>query len=152
MSEPDERRDEARPLSKEKARAGARLLAAAATMTHETTIRVPDGTQNAVGLPVADVLKDWGAPDQTTLLSRPIFDEAIYGTVRFHHRTQREYLAAEWFDGLLKRETSRREIETLFFREQYDMEVITPSLGPVLVWLILLDERMRNAHRASRRN
>ncbi|MCJ2184089.1 hypothetical protein MTR62_15500 [Novosphingobium sp. 1949] len=143
LSEPDQRRDEARPLSKEKARAGARLLAAAATMTHETIIRVPDGTQNAVGLPVADVLKDWGAPDQTTLLLRPIFDEAIYGTVRFHHRTQREYLAAEWFDGLLKRETSRREVEMLFFREQYDIEVITPSLRPVLVWLILLDERMR---------
>lgn len=143
LSEPDQRRDEARPLSKEKARAGARLLAAAMTMTHSTTIRVPDGTQNAVGLPVADVLKDWGAPEQTTLLSRPIFDEAIYGTVRFHHRSQREYLTAEWFDGLLKRETSRREIEMLFFKEQYDMEVITPSLRPVLVWLVLLDERMR---------
>jgi hypothetical protein len=143
LSEPDQRRDEARPLSKEKARAGARLLAAAMTMTHSTTIRVPDGTQNAIGLPIAEVLKDWGAPEHTTLLSRPIFDEAIYGTVRFHHRSQREYLTAEWFDGLLKRETSRREIEMLFFKEQYDMEVITPSLRPVLVWLILLDERMR---------
>lgn len=143
LSEPDQRRDEARPLSKEKARIGARLLAAATTMAHETSIRVPDGAQNAVGLPVADVLGDWSASDHATLLSRPIFDEAIYGTVRFHHRSQREYLAAEWFDGLLKRETSRREIEILFFREQYGMEVVTPSLRPVLLWLILLDERMR---------
>lgn len=143
LSEPDQRRDEARPLSKEKARAGARLLAAAISMTHSTTIRVPDGAQNAIGLPVAEVLKDWGAPEQATLLSRPIFDEAIYGTVRFHHRSQREYLTAEWFDGLLKRQTSRREIEMLFFKEQYGMEVITPSLRLVLVWLILLDERIR---------
>lgn len=143
LSEPDQRRDEARPLSKEKARTGARLLAAATTMAHETSIRVPDGAQNAVGLPIADVLRDWSAPDHATLLSRPIFDEAIYGTVRFHHRSQREYLAAEWFDGLLKRETSRRAIEMLFFREQYGMEVVAPSLRPVLLWLILLDERMR---------
>lgn len=74
----------------------------------------------------------------------PIFDEAIYGTVRFHHRSVREYLTAEWFDGLLKRETSRRNIEALFFRNQYGLDIVSPTLRPILPWLILWDEKIRD--------
>jgi hypothetical protein len=63
--------------------------------------------------------------------------------VRFHHRTVREYLTAEWLKELLDRETSRRKIESLLFREQYGQEVIVPTMRPVLVWLILLDDKIR---------
>lgn len=75
------------------------------------------------------------------LLARPVFDEAIYQTVRFHHRTVREYLTAEWFQALLDRDTSRQKIESLFFRKQYGQEVLVPTMRPVLVWLILLDKK-----------
>ncbi|TIL69590.1 hypothetical protein [Mesorhizobium sp.] len=143
LAERDQNRDEALPLSIADAHMGARSVAAAATMTQESTIRVPDGSENTKGIAVPAVLPSWDSKKCAALLARPIFDEAIYQTVRFHHRTVREYLTAEWIKGLLERETSRRKIESLLFREQYGQEVIVPTMRPVLVWLILLDDKIR---------
>jgi hypothetical protein len=143
LAERDQDRAEARPLSAERARYGARLLAAATTLTQNSIIRVPDGSENSKGISVQSVLPDWDDKEQATLLSRPIFDEAIYGAVRFHHRSVREYLAAEWFAELLKRETSRRTIERLFFRNQYGLDIVVPALRPILPWLAILDEKIR---------
>ncbi len=143
LAERDQGRAEARPLSAERARQGARLLAAANTLAQDPTIRVPDGAENSKGIAVQFVLPDWDDKDQSTLLSRPIFDEAIYGAVRFHHRPVREYLTAEWFAELLKRETSRRTIEGLFFRNQYGLDIVVPTLRSILPWLAILDEKIR---------
>jgi CHAT domain len=143
LTERDQDRAEARPLSVERARQGARLLAAATTLTQNQTIRVPDGADNSNGIAVQSLLSDWDEKDCMTLLSRPIFDEAIYSTVRFHHRSVREYLTAEWFAELLKRETSRRIIEGLFFRNQYGLDIVVPTLRPILPWLVIMDERIR---------
>jgi hypothetical protein len=143
LAERDQGRAEARPLSAERARQGARLLAAANTLAQDPTIRVPDGAGNSKGIAVEFVLLDWDDRDQSTLLSRPIFDEAIYGAVRFHHRPVREYLTAEWFAELLKRETSRRTIEALFFRNQYGLDIVVPTLRSILPWLAILDEKIR---------
>lgn len=142
LAERDPNRAEVRPLSAERARQGARLLAAATTLAKEQSIRVPYGAANAKGIAAESVLTDWGEKDQAVLLSRPIFDEEIYGCVRFHHRSVREFLAAEWFAELLKRETSRRSIEALFFRNQYGLDIVVPSLRPVLPWLAILDEKI----------
>ena len=144
LVERDQDRADARPLPAERTRQGARLLAAAATLARESTIKVPDGSANSKGIDVRSVLPDWDDKDQSTLLSRPIFDEAIYGTVRFHHRSVREYLTAEWFAGLLQCETSRRNIEALFFRNQYGLDIVSPTLRPILPWLILWDEKIRD--------
>jgi hypothetical protein len=76
------------------------------------------------------------------LLSRPIFDEGIYGTVRFHHRSVREYLTAEWLHSLIVDESSRARIEGLFFQSQYGIEVVVPTMRPVLPWLAILDARI----------
>ena len=143
LTERDQDHRDACPLSVERARQGSRLLAAAATFIQDPTIRVPDGAENSKGIAVQSVLSDWDDKDQSTLLSRPIFDEAIYGAVRFHHRSVREYLTAEWFAELLKRETSRRKIEGLFFRNQYGLDIIVPTLRPILPWLAILDEKIR---------
>lgn len=144
LSERDQDRAESQPLANERARLGANLVAATSTMAHESTIRVPDGAENKMGLPIKSVLIDWNDQECATLLARPIFDEAIYGTVRFHHRSVREYLAAEWFAALLKHETSRRRIEELFFREQYGLEVVVPVMRPILPWLAIFDEKIRD--------
>jgi hypothetical protein len=143
LLERDQGRADARPLATMRAREGARLIAAATTMTQELIIRVPDGADNSRGIPVADILPDWDDKDRATLLSRPIFDEAIYGTVRFHHRTVREFLTAEWLAELLKRETSRRKIEALLFRNQYGLDVVVPTMRPILPWLAILDDKVR---------
>ena len=148
LAERDQVRANARPLSSQAAREGARLVAAATTLAHEPTICVPDGARAATAISVRDVFPGWDERDQATLLSRPIFDEAIYGTVRFHHRTVREYLTAEWLSDLLARETSRRKIEALLFRNQYGLEVAVPTMRPILPWLALLDDKVRERLRS----
>jgi hypothetical protein len=147
LLERDQSRADARPLSPARAREGARLVAAAATMVQESTIRIPDGADNSTGIPIEDILPDWDDADRAALLSRPIFDEAIYGAVRFHHRFVREFLTAEWLGELIGRETSRRNIEALLFRNQYGLDVVVPSMRPVLPWLAILDERVRERTR-----
>ncbi|MCM5555333.1 NACHT domain-containing NTPase [Pleomorphomonas sp. NRK KF1] len=149
LEERDQSRRDYRPLAAARAREGIRLVAAAVTLTGVQTICVPDGSQNGLGLSIHQILPEWDDRDQLTLLSRPIFDEAIYGTVRFHHRSVREYLTAEWFAQLLARQTSRRAIEGLFFREQYGIAIVVPALRPVLPWLALLDEKICDRVRES---
>jgi hypothetical protein len=143
LTERDQTRAEVLPFSYEDALTGARIVAAAATMAQESAIQVPDGNHNDQGINVLEVLPGWDDKKSAALLARPIFDEAIYRTVRFHHRTVREYLTAEWFKELLDRQTTRRSIEAIFFRRQYGIEIIVPSMRPVLGWLILLDEKIR---------
>ncbi|MBF8774030.1 NACHT domain-containing protein [Pseudomonas fulva] len=143
LEERDQSRAEFRPIAPERLREGARLLAAATTFGQNAAIRVPDGDANKIGIPVRSVLIGWNDADAGALLSRPIFEPGIYGTVRFHHRTVREYLAAEWLKGLIRNFASRAKIESLFFLTQYGVQVINPSLRPVLPWLAILDERIR---------
>jgi hypothetical protein len=143
LEERDQTRAEWQPLAAERVHSAAALIAAACILTHEATIQVPDGSWTGHGLRLETLLPDRKPRELGALLARPLFDEAIYGAVRFHHREAREYLAAEWFGSLLRRETSRTKIEALFFRQQYDLDVITPTLRPVLPWLALLDDRIR---------
>jgi hypothetical protein len=144
LTERDQNRADTRPLSNEQARRGAKLIATAVTMAHYATIRVPDGTDNINGLSVKSILNDWNDSDCATLLARPLFDEATYGTVRFHHRSVREYLTAELFADMLQKQTSRRRIEELFFRTQYGLDVIVPVMRPILPWLAIFDEKIRD--------
>lgn len=143
LEERDQNRAEFRPIAPEKLRNGARLIAAAATLGQISMICVPDGDAHRKGIPIREVLRDWNDAEAGTLLSRPIFEPSIYGTVRFHHRTVREYLTAEWLHELIRGAASRVKIESLFFRTQYGLQVLNPSMRPVLPWLALLDEPIR---------
>lgn len=142
LEERDQDRAELKPIAPARLREGVRLIAAATTLGQTSAIRVPDGDANKSGIPIRDVLKDWNDTESAALLSRPIFEPGIYGTVRFHHRTVREYLTAEWLHELIRGAGSRVKIENLFFRMQYGLEVINPSMRPVLPWLALLDDRI----------
>lgn len=142
LEERDQDRADANPISKERIREGARLVAAATTLAKEPAVRVPDGQQNDRGLPIREMLTDWDDADCRKLLTRPIFDEGIYGTVRFHHRSAREFLTAEWLEAMLVDEGSRAKIENLCFRRQYGIEVVVPTMRPVLPWLALRDQRI----------
>lgn len=144
LMERDQDRAESKPLNEVRARKGCLLLAATTTLARSSGIRVPDGPDHASGLDAYAALHDWGdKKDYAILLERPIFDAAIYGVVRFHHRTVREYLCAEWLAELLQRNTSRLKIEDLCFKEIYGEKVVVPSLRPVLPWLAILDEGIR---------
>jgi hypothetical protein len=143
LSEINPDRDRQQPLNRERARAGARRLAAAVVLSGKSGIRVPDERPLQDGVDAAAVLGDWRPDDVHALLERGIFDDVIYGKVRFRHREVRELLAAEWLAELLGASNSRRAIESLIFREKYGHTFIAPRLRPMLPWLILLDEIIR---------
>ncbi len=136
-------RAQRQPLNIEKARQGARRLAAAVILTGKPGLNVPDKAPVKPGIEAESVLADWNPKDVRALLERGIFNDVIYGTVRFRHREVRELLAAEWFDELLKTGNSRHTVETLFFREQYGEKIVTPRLRAILPWLILFDDEIR---------
>ncbi|MBE9640945.1 hypothetical protein IQ782_29335 [Salipiger pacificus] len=143
LSESDPHRDKKQPLNRERARAGARSLAAAVVLSGKSGIRIPDEHPRQDGVDAAAVLGDWHPNDVHALLERGIFDDVIYGKVRFRHREVRELLAAEWLAEHLKTGSSRRAVETVIFREKYGHKFIAPRLRPLLPWLILLDDRVR---------
>lgn len=135
-------RAQRQPLNLERARDGARHLAAAVLLTGRPGLNVPDAETVKPGIEAESVLADWDPKDVRALLERGIFNDIIYGAVRFRHRDVRELLAAEWFEGLLKAGNSRHSVEALFFREHYGEKLVTPRLRPVLPWLILLDDEV----------
>jgi hypothetical protein len=143
LNEIDPNRALRQPLNREKARRGARVLAAAVILTGEPGIRVPDATQPDKGIDAETVLGDWEPAEVQALLERGIFNDVLYGIVRFRHREVRELLAAEWFSHQLRIGNARRATEILFFREQYGHSVITHRLRPVLPWLMLFDAEIR---------
>ncbi|MCU7836722.1 MAG: hypothetical protein KZQ83_15915 [gamma proteobacterium symbiont of Taylorina sp.] len=136
-------RAQRQPLNLEQAREGACRLAAAIVLTGQAGLNIPDNVPVKPGINAMSVLADWDPKDVHTLLERGIFNDIIYGAVRFRHRDVLELLAAEWFDGLLKSGNNRYSVEALFFREQYGEKIVTPRLRPILPWLILLDDEIR---------
>lgn len=143
LGEPDPNRAEREQLDSDRARSGARALAAAVVLTGRASILVPDGRAARSGIDAQTVLADWQPREVRDLLAKAVFDDVIYGAVRFRHRDVRELLAAEWFAELLDKGNSRHAVETLFFREQYGVKFISPRLSVVLPWLILDDHEIR---------
>jgi hypothetical protein len=133
-------RSQKQTLNLEKAKQGAQRLAAAVMLTGQVYLNVDDASHNKPGIEPRKILHEWEPGDVRALLERGIFNDVIYGAVRFRNRDVRELLAAEWFHYLLKKEQSRSKIENLFFREQYCEQVLSPRLRPILPWLILLDD------------
>ncbi|MEG0214104.1 MAG: hypothetical protein RR679_14045 [Glutamicibacter sp.] len=134
-------RAQAHPMTPARALEGVEKLAAALVLTRLQNIQVPDGPQAGPGLRPRDVL-GWDDAEIAALLQRSLFDPDVYGCVRFHHRSVLEYLAAQWFHRLLKQEVSRQKVEALFIREQYGLQVVTPSLRRLLPWLAMSDTRI----------
>ncbi|MCA8994589.1 MAG: hypothetical protein KDA88_21605 [Planctomycetaceae bacterium] len=143
LKERDPDRAHQRNLSSERAYNGAMAVAAAVTLTKDSRIRVPGATAEKC-VDVREVLKNWSAAECAALLERPIFDNAIYGTVRFHHRVVREFLTAEWIVKLLQRKRRRSQIGKLFFRRQYGCDVVVPTMRSIIGWVAIHDEEIRD--------
>lgn len=148
LKEDDSDRATAFPLTFDDAIEGAEMIAADVSFQRKDRILIPEqniepelkrGSINA-----ESVLSNWDSKQIRAILQRPVFDKAIYGTVRFHHRSVREYLTAKWLHRLLTNGKSRRVIEGLFFKEIYGQTVLVPSMRPILSWLILFDDRIRD--------
>ncbi len=148
LEEHDPDHEAQRPLSVDDALLGAERLAATITLQKKNTIILPDrpvdADLRAASIEPKECLPSWSSDKIQTLLDRAIFDEAIYGTVRFHHRTVQEYLVAKWLKRLINEGKSRRSIEGLLFAERYGQAVAIPSMRPIVAWLALWDEHVRN--------
>jgi len=137
-------------IDDKKALDGAQRLAAAITLTRKRSIRLPqtpsDPTLDQVSLDATTVLSDWRPEEIKDLLGRALFDESLYGTVRFHHRTAREYLTAKWLARLLDQRKSRRAVQSMLFAKPYGTlpETAVPSLKPIIGWLALDDQQIRD--------
>lgn len=132
------------PINLELARSGARRLAAAVVLTGISNIKVPDTTVEEVpGIDASIILADWESSQVITLLNRGIFNEILFSAVRFRHREVRELLAAEWFIDLLVKTNSRFAIESLFFKDSYGEPIVTPKLRPLLPWILLENQKIR---------
>ncbi|RDL44118.1 hypothetical protein DN730_10820 [Marinomonas piezotolerans] len=138
-------RAQRQPLNLEQAHKGAQRLAAAVVMSGQSNINIPDASPDKLGIDARAVLSDWHPSDVNALLERGIFSDVIYGAVRFRHRDIREILAAKWFAYLIANGDSRLSIERLFIGEQYGETIIRPRLRPILPWLILWDDGIRDA-------
>lgn len=143
VTEDDPKRKQKDPLTFERAQEGARKLAAAVTFQQINRILVPDAIPVTEGIDAEQILANWSTHEIQSLLQRPLFEEQTYGTVRFYHRSVREYLTAEWLNAFLKNDKSRRDIEAIFFRNQHGLDVIVPTSRPVLSWMVLLDDAIR---------
>lgn len=131
-------------LSPVRARQGIWALAAAVTLTGRNGISLPSQPGHSDRIDAQKVLPDWSADELDALLRTGIFDDVVYGGVRFRHREMRELLTAEWALHRLEQPGARAGVEALFFRKIYDIDVIVPRLRPTLTWLILFDERVRD--------
>lgn len=128
------------PLEPGRAREGAEALAAATILCRRLDFRIEDETHaNGGGLDAHACLPvDWSSLALHALLSRPLFDAAIYGSTRFHHRGFAEYLAARWLMRLLQHECSIEEILGLLFDSSRGQWRARQSRLPVAVWLACL--------------
>lgn len=129
-------------LNTDLARSGAQRLAAAVVLTGNAEINVPDSERNKKGIDADTILYDWDKSDVKKLLESGLFNDILYGAVRFRHRDIRELLAAEFFSSLIKDNYNRLNIESYFFKDSLGESIVTPLLRPVLPWLILFDDNI----------
>ena len=132
-------------MGRDKLEEGAQRIASMVTLTGRSNIKVPNSENNYHCLDASELLpeSDWGKYDIEYLVNAAIFNDVIYGAVRFRHREIREFLTAQWFKKLLNVD-DRLGVETLFIREQFGEEIITPLLRPILPWLIPYDDKLRS--------
>ncbi|WP_050590170.1 NACHT domain-containing NTPase [Pseudomonas sp. URMO17WK12:I12] len=130
-------------LTRSRLEEGAELLAIGVVLTGISSLRIQESGSEAAIKPDT-LLQEWSCAELNALLMCGIFGEPVYGEVRFRHREIRELLAARWISNHLGVEANRSEIESWIFRRQYEQTVLSARMRPLLPWLILLDESIRN--------
>lgn len=136
LRETPQRQQHAR-ISEQRARNGAEQLAAACILCKQQQFRIPDDSFVELNaLDAAAVLPpDWLPSEVAALLSRPLFDSATYGRVRFHHRRVAEYLASSWLANRMAEGCPTSALLQLLFDESSGQIVARRSLIPVAAWL-----------------
>jgi hypothetical protein len=144
-----EDRDTHHPLTEEQARDGVETLAAATVFCRQYQFRVPDQAHIVTeGLNAADCLpENWRKEECLALLTRPVFESALYGSIRFHTRRVAEYLAAQWIGKRMELGCPVPVLEELLFSKLRDRRVLRQSMAPVAAWLCCGDRPWNDAVR-----
>src|SRR3990172_4275430 len=133
-----EGRETTYPLTPESSRQGAEALAAAAILCRNLNFKVPDDAYipATMALDAANCLPTtWSAAERRALLTRPLFDGAAYGCIRFHHRRILEYLSASWLNRRIGNGCPLDRIDDLLFAQHQGEYILRPALAPVAAWL-----------------
>jgi hypothetical protein len=130
-------RDTHSVLSPQAARDGSMTLGAATSLCREFTFKVPDASfVSPAGLDARQCLPStWEQEQVRELLSRPLFDSATYGRIRFHHRRVAEFLAAKWISQRVAQGYSTPELRGLLFADTVNGLIARPAMAPVTAWL-----------------
>jgi hypothetical protein len=128
------------PLSAEEARSGAESMAAASVFCRILDFTSDDAFKHSrrALTPLDCLPQDWQHNKCKALIDRPLFDSAIYGTFRFHHRRIAEYLAACWLKRRMENECPTPVLLNLLFNNTEGRRILKPSLGSVATWLVCL--------------
>ena len=124
-------------LSLDKAREGAECLALALMLTKKSSLHLKKSSDRGKALSVQDILADWTMTEQKELLNRGLFDLSGMDTIRFHHRSDYEFLAAKRLLEKKKKGMGIREIKQRLFADTWHEKVVIPSMVPVAAWLAL---------------
>lgn len=131
------------PLSDEKKREGVEWLAAASVLSRKFSFLVPDDTSSEVDSlkPLACLPATWSEDEMRALLNRAIFDSAVYGRLRFHHRRIGEYLAAKWIARRMEHGCHPLELERILSEDVRGRKTLRPALRPIAAWLCYGNDR-----------
>lgn len=123
-------------LSGRRARHGAERLAAIMCLAQKATIgTVGDDWRGSVD--PNPVLDDWSDAERRSLLNRGVFVQSSVGRFQFHHVSSQRFLAAKWFDSLLRKGHPLNEILNVFFPTIFGTQSVASHLGEVAAWLAM---------------
>lgn len=89
------------------------------------------------------VLPTWRPDEILRLLATAVFDEASFCRVKFHHRSVREYLAAQWVNNQLTVGVPLLRLKRLFAGSPFGEPVLIPSRRACLSWLAAINVEAR---------
>jgi hypothetical protein len=127
-------------LSVDQLRAGASELAAAAEFGGCAFFTLDLNVAPVGGeLPPHTVLANWHPTAVRRLLATAVFDEASFGRVKFHHRSIREFLAAEWVAKQLALGVPLQRLQGLFASSPFGQPVLVSARQASLSWLAAIN-------------
>ena len=142
----DPERPDSGVLNDLKVRQGAECLALGLSLTRTRTVLPPDlvpKTETGSVLDASAILPSWTQEERNALLRRGLFGPATHDRVRFHHRSDQEYMAACRLRALREQGMSTKSLFRLLFSQLYGVQVVFPSMRPIAAWLALWDDNVR---------
>lgn len=130
-------------LADERLRGATAALAAASVFSGRSQLQADEGAPDPRLIQPVNVLPAIKPLERLRVLGSAIFDAASLGRMRFHHRTVREYLAAEWVDAEIEAGLPLARAIQFFVGAPFGERVLLRSRRGSLCWLAARNARIR---------